>query len=196
MNEDLKTFLFEKLGRYADIPNEELSQIITEIKPGKIRKNEFFLQQGDNTSKIALIYSGLFRVYCLDISGNEKTLSFRKKGQFVAGYSPFIEKKEIWYSIQALEDAEIVYINFDNYLKLEKGHPCWNKLIKNYITELYIEKENRERSLLLDDATTRYLNFLKYYPDYEKKVSQYHIASYLGITPVSLSRIRSTIKKS
>ncbi|ADK79860.1 Crp/Fnr family transcriptional regulator [Sediminispirochaeta smaragdinae] len=196
MTADIKAFLLEKLGKYADIPDEEMDMIIAKLRSKYIAKHDFFLQAGDSTSSLAFIYSGFFRVYCIDSSGNEKTLSFRRNGQFLSGYSPFLEKKEIWYSIQALEDAEIGYINFADYKKLEGGHPCWNELIKNYVTKLFIEKEQRERSLLLDDATTRYLRFLQDYPGYEERIPQYHIASYLGITAVSLSRIRAAIKKS
>jgi len=198
MTADIRAFLFDKLGKYADIPDEEMDMIITKLRSKCIDKHDFFLRAGDSTSSLAFIYSGFFRVYCIDSSGNEKTLSFRRTGQFLSGYSPFLEKKEIWYSIQALEDSEVLYTSasFDDYRRAEKGHPCWNELIKNYVTKLFIEKEQRERSLLLDDATTRYLRFLQDYPGYEERIPQYHIASYLGITAVSLSRIRAAIKKS
>ncbi|MDC7124937.1 MAG: Crp/Fnr family transcriptional regulator [Spirochaetales bacterium] len=190
-----KDFLVKSLGQYADIPADEINLLADIFKSRNIDKGFFFLQQGDHLSTVALICSGLFRVFCTDLLGNERTLAFRRAGQFIAGYSPYIENREIWYSIQALEDAELIFINFSDYLALEKRHPCWTELTKNYMTELYIEKEDRERSLLQEDASTRYLNFKKKYPCYEKNISQYHIASYLGITPVSLSRLRASLKK-
>jgi len=187
-------FLKEIFSRYADVPNEELNRLVIKLKTVRIEKGCYFLHQGDTINRFGLIMDGLFRIYCTDIKGDEKTLSFRNRGQFLAGYSPYIQNRSIWYSMQALEDAEVIVIKFEDYQKLVNRHHCWNELIKNYITELFIEKEQRERSLLLEDAASRYLNFLKTYPDYESKISQYHIASYLGITPVSLSRIRSRMK--
>ena len=195
MKEDIKDFLADVLKAYADIPEDEIDMLIPKIKMMNVNKNSYFLHQGDNINRFGLIRNGLFRIYCIDMSGDEKTLAFRNQGQFLAGYTPHIENRNIWYSIQAIEDSEIIFFKFEDFLKQVNHHPCWNELIKNYITKLFIEKEERERSFLLDDATTRYLDFLKKFPDYENKISQYHIASYLGITAVSLSRIRSKIKK-
>ncbi len=188
-------FLSTTLKQYCQISDNEIDFLRRKIIKRNITKNDHFLNQGDNINRIGLIRTGLFRVYCNDLSGNEKTLAFRGEGQFLAGYSPFIENKEIWYSIEAIEDSEIFTIGFNEHLKLVKNSGIWNELIKNYITKLFIEKEERERSFLLNDATSRYLDFLRKNPDFEKRISQIHIASYLGITPVSLSRIRSNIKK-
>lgn len=70
---------------------------------------------------------------------------------------------------------------------------CWRDVTRKYVEDLFIEKEQRERELFSLDVTTRYLNFKKRYPDVEGRVSQYHIASYLGITPQALSRIRKRL---
>ena len=193
MNQD--DFLTKILRQYCRIPDNEIDLLRSKIIKRNIKRNGHFINQGDDINRIGLIRKGLFRVYCNDLSGDEKTLAFRSEGQFLAGYSPFIENKEIWYSIEAIEDSEIFTIGFEEYLDLVNNSIQWNELIKNYITRLFIEKEERERSFLLDDATTRYLDFVRKNPDNEDRISQFHIASYLGITPVSLSRIRSNLKK-
>jgi CRP-like cAMP-binding protein len=74
-------------------------------------------------------------------------------------------------------------------------NPCWNTIARKYVETLFIEKEKRERRLLSEDAATRYLSFQKDYPGLEDKIPQYQIASYLGITPVALSRIRKKLNK-
>jgi CRP-like cAMP-binding protein len=188
-------FLSKTLSQYCHISDYEIDLIIPKITKRNINRNDHFLNQGDNINRICLIREGLFRVYCNDLSGDEKTLAFRSQGQFLAGYSPFIENKEIWYSIEALEDSVILEIRFKDYLDLVRNSSSWNELIKNYMTLLFIEKEERERSFLLDDATTRYLEFIRKNPEFEDRIPQFNIASYLGITPVSLSRIRSKLKK-
>lgn len=196
MKLEMERFLHKVLARYADVPVEEKNKLGHQLHTQSLKKADFFLRQGDDQSRLALIHSGIFRVYCIDESGNEKTLAFRVSGQFLAAYSPFITGQKTWYSIQALTDAEIIYFNFDDYTRLAGSDPCWDTLEKNYIIELFIEKEDRERAFLLEDATTRYMEFKKKYPDIEKTTSQHYIASYLGITPVSLSRIRADMKKS
>lgn len=174
----------------------EQRKLDSKLRSQQLDKNAYFIRQGDQPRSVAFITSGLFRVYCIDESGSDKTLAFRDRGRFLAAYSPFLQNKDVWYSIQALTDAEIIYFEFDDLVSLMQQHHCWETLEKNYITELFIEKEDRERSFLLEDATTRYTNFCKNYPDIERNVSQLYIASYLGISPVSLSRIRTNLKKS
>jgi len=196
MDTDLKEDLFRSLSKYADIPLDEQRKLGSKLRSQHLDKNGYFIRQGDQPGRVAFITSGLFRVYCIDESGNDKTLAFRDQGRFLAAYSPFLQKKDVWYSIQALTDAEFIYFELDDLIALMQQHPCWEILEKNYIIELFIEKEDRERSFLLEDAATRYTNFCKNNPDIEKNVSQFYIASYLGISPVSLSRIRTNLKKS
>jgi hypothetical protein len=69
-------------------------------------------------------------------------------------------------------------------------------VVKEYVVSLFIEKEDRERSFLTEDAKTRYLCFKEKHPDLEQQIHQFHIASFLGISPVSLSRIRANLKNS
>lgn len=196
MNLEVEEYLFRILSKYADIPPDEQCKLSLKLRSQHLDKNDYFIRQGDRHSRVAFIASGLFRVYCIDESGSDKTLAFRDQGRFLAAYSPFLQKKDVWYSIQALTGAEIIYFEFDDLISLMQQHPCWETLEKNYIIDLFIEKEDRERSFLLEDAATRYTNFCKNYPDIERTVSQFYIASYLGISPVSLSRIRTNLKKS
>ena len=196
MDHEIQEYMYSTLRKYGDIPLSEWKKIAHLLKPLHLEKNEYFIRQGANPDRLALIVSGLFRVFCVTEAGDEKTLSFRKKGQFLAAYSPFIENRETWYSIQALESSELIYFFLEDHKKLLLEHPCWEKIVKEYIVKLYIEKEDRERSFLTEDAKTRYLSFIDSFPTLEQRVSQFHIASYLGISPVSLSRIRGEIKKS
>lgn len=195
MTYEKEEYFFHILGKYAEIPKDEKVKLSHSLKSRHLEKGDHFVKMGEYQSRFAFIMSGIFRVYCIDESGNEKTMAFRQRGHFLAAYSPIIRKKESWYFIQALRDGEILSIEFKDYLALSKEHPSWGTLEKNYLVDLFIEKEDRERSFLMEDASTRYLNFCKKNPGLEKTVSQFHIASYLGISPVSLSRIRAQIKK-
>ena len=194
MDTDQKTFLFKTLEKYTVVPDGEKEKLEKMVHVKNIGRNSFFVRQGDPQSDIAFILDGIFRVFCLDFSGNEKIMAFRTGGHFLCTYSPAIEKREVWYSIEALADSRLLFITRDDYKDLIMHHNCWDILIKNYIIQLYIEKEDRERSFLLDDAAERYRQFTGRYPGIEQHIPQYYIASYLGISPVSLSRIRSRLK--
>lgn len=187
-------YMVEVLEGYAAIPQEEKDRLPEMLKSLHLKKDEFFVRQGDRPSRMALITGGIFRIFCITESGDEKTLAFRTRGQFLAAFTPFVEKRDSWYSIQALMDADLVYIPLDDFIKLSSSHPCWEKVTKEYMVRLFIEKEDRERSFLTEDARTRYLRFREKHPGIERQIHQFHIASFLGISPVSLSRIRAELK--
>ena len=183
------------LREYADIPDLEWERVSAKMKPLQLSENEFYLREGSRVNRIAFIISGVFRVYCTTKSGDDKTLAFRSSGQFIAPFTPYLEDKSCWYSIQSIGPSEILYLDLDSVKQLlEDHHKCWDTIYVKYLTKLFIEKESRERSFLIEDASDRYLRFLKEYPAIEKEIHNFHIASYLGISPVTLSRIRSELK--
>jgi len=179
----------------VQIPDSQWEKLLGLLKTSHLDENEYFLMQGDMPANIALISSGIFRIFCTTEAGDEKILAFRTRGQFIAAYTPFIESRPAWYAIQALEPAELFYLPLKEFNRLSSGHPCWERGIKEYIIQLLIEKENRERAFLTEDATTRYLNFKHQFPALDNRIHNFHVASYLGISPVTLSRIRGEIKK-
>ncbi|MBN1881891.1 MAG: Crp/Fnr family transcriptional regulator [Deltaproteobacteria bacterium] len=193
MDESRKLFVLSVLEEYADIPEAEWRKLADRLESLTLEKNGFFVRQGDLPDRMGVIFNGIFRVFCITESGDEKILSFRMKGQFLSAYSPFVENRESWYSIQALTDAELICVPLEDMKKL--SDPCWEKVVKEYMVRLFIEKEDRERSFLTEDARTRYERFRESYPELEEILPQYYIAEYLGISPVSLSRIRGEIKK-
>ena len=194
MNESLESFVLSVLEEYADIPEEEWRKVAGRLESLTLEKNDFFVRQGDLPDRMGLIFDGIFRVFCITETGDEKILAFRTKKQFLSAYSPFVENRDSWYSIQALTDAELICFPLDDMKNLSVRHRCWEKVVKEYIVRLFIEKEDRERSFLIEDAHTRYVRFRESYPELEKALPQYYIASYLGISPVSLSRIRGKMK--
>jgi CRP-like cAMP-binding protein len=85
----------------------------------------------------------------------------------------------------------VICINYDNIIKLAETKFQWQQFLRKSTEDAYLEKEKRESDLLYYDAKTRYLNFIEEHPDWEKRIKQRFIASYLGMTPETLSRIRS-----
>ena len=187
-------FLYEKaqavLRSYADVPREEWKKLNEISKIMRLSKGELFLRTGTIPDKIALIVSGIFRVFFISEDGSEKTLAFRDEGRILSGYSGLFRNREARYNIQALENAVLFYTRVNDYQNLINGAECWRIINTKYLELIYSEKEEREKGLLSDNAEIRYKNLLAKFPDIEKRVKQYHIASYLGISPVSLCRIK------
>ncbi|MFW6034832.1 MAG: Crp/Fnr family transcriptional regulator [Halothermotrichaceae bacterium] len=108
-------------------------------------------------------------------------------------YENFFRGESSKFYIKAMEDSNILVTDYNSWRKLLEENFCWNILAKRVVDRAYILKEKRESRLLLEDAKTRYIKFLEQYPRLKDRVKQYHIASYLGISPVTLSRINSKL---
>ncbi len=194
MDDASLAYFRSQLEQYGELPASEWDRAHGLIKSIHLEKNDFFIRQGDSPDRLGMAVSGIFRLFCTTETGAEGTLAFRSEGQFLAAFSSFIEKRDAWFSIQALTRGEVLYILLEDFEMLLAEHPCWGRIAREYIVLLFIEKEDRERSFLTEDAKTRYLSFRRKHPEFERHVSQFLIANYLGISPVSLSRIRSELK--
>lgn len=154
---------------------------------------EHFVRAGEHTKTVGLIMQGVFRFYYITYAGDDVTKSFCAEGEFVGVYSSLILNETATFSIEALEPSIVLTFPFADFARLSETDLAWLNVRLRMVEQLYLKKQRREQELLLYDAQTRYLKFLEEYPQLEKRVKQYHIASYLGITPVSLSRIRSKL---
>jgi len=187
--------LHSVLNEYTLIPEKEWLNFVSLVSVLKLKKNYHLIQEGDIPDKLAFIVSGIFRVYYTTEAGDEKIIVFREENRFLAAYSSFLENTESQFSIQALENSVLLYISLHDYNKLLNGHNCWQTIISKYAQKLFIEKEKRESEFLSDDAEARYKKFIKKNLSFEDRINQYHIASYLGITHITLSRIRNKLNK-
>ena len=183
------------LGSFAKIPEAEWAKAVLNLKHLHLKKNDYFIQAGAVPDKMACIVSGIFRVFYVTESGEEKILAFRDEGRMLSAFSAILENTPSWYDIQALEDADLLYIGLDQYAEGLQGHPCWQEISMKYVQMLFVEKERRESEFLSDNAETRYKKFKERFPGAEDRIRQYHIAAYLGMTPVALSRIRKKLQE-
>jgi len=173
---------------------EELVKIILSKSRFKaVSKNTILLQEGSICDRITYLKNGITRHFLLDAEGNDITKNFSVGPSFVAySISSFLSQTESQIQFEALSNLEIYELSYNDYLEL-KNNPdfviLWNDLLSNYI----YKKEKKEISLLKDNASKRYLDFLQDFPGLMNKIPQYYIASYLSITPESLSRIRKKL---
>ncbi len=181
--------LIEKIESLYPLPPEERSRILPLLHRKSLKKKDFFIKAGDMTSEVGYMIKGLLRYYYISENGKEFTRYFCQGGHFVSSFSALVTGEPSAYFIQALEDTDFIVFKYAEWIKLLDSHPVWGKISKAIQDYALILSEKRERSLILDDAKTRYLNFLKEFPGIEEKIKQYDIASYLGITNVALNVI-------
>ncbi|BDS11375.1 Crp/Fnr family transcriptional regulator [Aureispira anguillae] len=173
--------LIEELERYG--------------KTKKFKLNDTFIREGQIPNKIGIVKKGLFRYYYLTSEGKEFTKVFMKEGAIISSYSSMILGTKSIYTIEALEASNVIEISYHQWVKLREEDNKWDKLLISFLEKGYRTKEKREQTFLLMDAEHRYKEFLLEYPNLEQRVKQYMVASYLGITPIALSRIRKKMKR-
>ncbi|MAX81479.1 MAG: cyclic nucleotide-binding protein [Crocinitomicaceae bacterium] len=175
------------------LPEEYLQALLSIGKEKSIKANAFFVRAGDHPTKIAFVYSGLFRYVYTNNKGDEFTKSLIPENNFISSYSAMIQNRPSSFAIEALEDARILEVSWERFQPFLAQDAFWLKFLLQFIEKGFIAKEKRERDLLLLDAETRYRNFLQEFPGIDQRVKQGVIASYLGIQPETLSRIRRKI---
>lgn len=154
-----------------------------------IKKNDYFLKEGQICKHVAFIKRGLFR-YFRDVQGEEKNYFFSYENQFMSNYESLVPRTPSLQSIQALEDSEILTISVSGlenfYNNVERGE----RFGRIAIEQVFIQFAQDLQSFYTDNEQQRYENFILKYPTIQQRIPQYHIASYVGVKPQSLSRIR------
>ena len=157
----------------------------------ELNKNDYFSKEGQSTKDLGFIFNGILRIYYLNEKGEEWNKHFLVENDFVASsISP--EKKSIT-NIQALTKSTVLCIPYSEIVRISKTYNEISSFIQKLTFSYLEQKQDREISLLSEDAMNNYLSFKNIYPDLENEIQHYHIASYLGITPTQLSRLRKKI---
>jgi CRP-like cAMP-binding protein len=156
----------------------------------KISKGDFLIQEGKICNKIAFIVEGLFRIYTLK-DGTEVNTCFCLENSITTSFNSFVNQVPSVESIQALENSVLITLSYRNLTKLQHVSVMW-QMIRQLITEKEcIRLSDRASSLSFESAIVKYENLLKLQPEIVRRVSIQHIASYIGVSRETLSRIRS-----
>ena len=156
------------------------------------KKGDHLLQAGSVCRYIIFIETGLVRYY-LNSDGEEHTTYFNKEGEFVCDYMSFLPQAPSYVNIQALEDTTIFVISFNDIQQFYKEVEHGERFGRLGIEQVFVSVINQIKSLYTDPPEVRYSQFLSNFPDIGQRIPQYYIASYVGIKPQSLSRIRKRI---
>lgn len=176
------------------LKDSEIEEIIKISNYVEFKKNDMILSMWEEQKDVYLIFSGIVRSYYLDKDGDDVTKYFMKENDFCVGESLLSNSKSM-QGFEALEDIKALKFNADELKKIILKSQDLTKCYIEYLEKNLIYKMERESGFQIMSATERYINFQKEYKEIEKRVNQSAIASYLGITPESLSRIRRTFKE-
>jgi CRP-like cAMP-binding protein len=186
----MKPSFIKFIKTITKIPKDQEEKFCALLSEKPIKKDDSFIRTGEYPKTIGFVKEGLFRYYYMNHEGIEFTKGFFVENTIISSYSAILENRGSYFTIEALEDSIIEQVSYDKFKVLFSQHPCWNQFLVPVLQKGYIVKEEREREFLLYDAEQRYKAFLKKYPGLDQRLKKNIIASYLGIMPESLSRIR------
>ena len=184
---------FKLVTSIIQIDEADRSLIASLLKPKEIEKGTILLKQGDVEKSIAYIEKGIFRYYSIDQNGKDISILFTFENWFVGEVSSFLTQSPSYCFIEALTEAKIWQLSYDNLQKLYLHTTVGDRFGRIMMEQLYIRKAERERNLLMMSAEERYLHLMRQAPHILQNIPLKYIASYLGITPQALSRIRKNI---
>lgn len=180
----------QALSKFSPIPDDVWLKSKEYFYLRKLKTQELFQEPDVLPTEVGITVKGFLRAYFLDADGKQKTILFAKPGQVMGVYTSFVTGNKTKLVISAEEDSEIICIRYADMEKLFQIHPCWLEIGRKLVEQLLQRREQREYQLLTLSALERYEEFVKDFPDLIDEIPQWQIASYLGITPVALSRIR------
>ena len=185
--------LFDYIAKYIDLTNEEQAILFSKMKYRKYFKGQFLVQQGDVCNHLNFVVSGLSRTFHIDREGREHTFRFALKDWWAADLVSFFEQNPANCSVQCMENMEVVQFSANALNELYTEIPRFEHLFRIIFQNVSISLEKRILNNLSLSAKERYLIFQKQYPQFERRVPQYMIASYLGVSKQFLSKIRNQI---
>lgn len=187
--------LKETFEHMVVVPESEWAYLVPHLSERTFRKNDLIVNAGERSENFYFIITGLVRYYYSTVSGKEFNKHFAAENRFAGSLQSLVLNEPCGFFIQALEKTETLVLPNQLLTESFDRHVCWERIGRMHAERLAIMKELREKEFLLDSLEIRYGRFLKEYPGLINRIPQYHIASYLGVTDVALSRIRKKLQK-
>lgn len=187
----MSQLLFDNIEQHVSLSDEEKELLLSFFKVKKLRKRQYFLQEGDVSNHLAFVLSGCLRSYFIDENGSEHILQFAVEDWWITDVMSIITQNPSKLNIDGLEDTEMLIINRENHEELVTRIPQLERYFRIKTESGLAHLQSRLLENLSLPAKERYTNLLKKYPKIVEKVPQKQIASYLGITPEFLSKIRN-----
>jgi CRP-like cAMP-binding protein len=175
------------------LSNEDLFNFFQHVKVSNINQGEIFIQEGSQKKSIYFIKSGLIRSFYINEKSEEITNRLRYENQIVASHEIIVFNKSSEFNYQAIEKTELFELNFEMVQKIIENNPKLEAGRRYFVTQTLAEALSALNDFILLNPEQRYLKFVKENPTLINRVPNKYVANILGITPVSLSRIRKRI---
>jgi len=178
---------------YVALDGKEKNELSQRVKERKIKRKQFILQENDICRHYSFIAEGCFKMYGIDKSGKEHNLQFAAENDWIADLGSFYSEKPSKLYIEALEPAVIIQLEKKDLIFFYVNYPKFDRNFRVMIENKFIELQNRVLQNISSTAEERYLAFLEQYPSLSNRLPGTQIASYLGVTPEFLSKIRRDV---
>ncbi|MFT3925670.1 MAG: Crp/Fnr family transcriptional regulator [Myxococcales bacterium] len=186
---DLAAFM-RYMSKLGTLTKDDLNAVAPLLSVRKLGAGEHFLRAGEQAEYAALVTNGSVREYYGLADGTERVKAFVFAPGLTGSMADLLSKSPSTSNIVADEEARLLVMRFDDLSELARRMRNWDNVFRILTQQLYLRKARREYELLALDAQARYATLLEQQPDIETRVQARHIASYLGVTPVHLSRLR------
>jgi CRP-like cAMP-binding protein len=190
----MKSELLKTLNKLVKLNPEEEELIESSFTFKTLAKGDFFLREGSTCKYVGFITRGLVRYFVLK-NDEESTFEFTKEGEFIADYSSFNRQTKSTQNIEAIEDCELLVINYTKLQNIFNKTPNGNYLGRQIIEKRFDIMVNQLLAVYMQNSEQRYQKFISEYANLTQRIPQYLIASYVGVQPPSLSRIRKRISQ-
>lgn len=184
---------FQNFNSKILLTEEEQELIKNYLTLKKLRKKQYLLQEGDVCKCVAFVEKGALRLYKVNEDGSEHIVQFALEDQFLTDLYSFFTNEPSIYNIDAIEETELVLITRSASDELRKRSPKYQEFIFQATSEAYIQLERRMTSVISLTLEERYKELTTHYPNIIQRLPQHMIASYMGLTPETLSRVRKRI---
>lgn len=182
------------LAYWQPLPDDAWADLAALFSARSVEADERLVTAGERTDRFYFVTEGLLRFYYLDRDGREHNKSFVEAGGFAGTLSAQAADLPSPFDVQALQSGRVLLAHWQDLEARYDRHPSLERLVRRLAEWLLARKVQRERDFLELNAAERYQAFVRTHPSLEGRLANYHIASYLGVTDVSLSRIRRKLR--
>ncbi|HEV7381142.1 MAG TPA: Crp/Fnr family transcriptional regulator [Dyadobacter sp.] len=187
--------LFSHIEEKVSLTDQDKQKIATYFVSKKLRKRQYLLQEGDVCKHLAFIAKGLLRTYNVDEKGDEHMSVFGWEGWWLSDFSSFLTGQPAMFNIDAIEESELFLISQPDYEALTLAVPVMDRYFRILYQKSIVTKERRLMSSITHTAEEKYVKLAESNPKMIQRVPQNLIASYLGIAPETLSRIKKNLAR-
>ena len=189
----MQKFIKIHIEKHVSASKRELALFNEVLKEVSLAKGQFLLKPGTNVKHVYFVVKGCLKAYYISSKGNKYIIQFAVENWWLGDFDSFYNHVPSQLHIEAVEDSELLSITYSDFQKINKNATVFERYFRLLTTQAFISQSKRMLSTLEKDTKERYSDFCASYPNIEKRVANYDIANYLGVSPENLSRVRKKL---